>query len=203
MCFPRGAATPDVTIKLKLGDNMFGFCHRKRGGHDCAEARSCGGEGCPISKEMLEAGLISLRRMKEGQKARIAHVQASGELGRRIRDMGLIPGAEVEVVGRAPLRDPVALRLPGFTLSLRKQRSRLHRRRTAGTGGLRRHGSATYHSPRGQSEFWQDDGLQRADRFAPACGQLSRHYRGEEGRFHQDALPAGVCASSTCRGRIP
>ena len=110
---------PDVTIKLKLGDNMFGFCHRKRGGHDCAEARSCGGEGCPISKEMLEAGLISLRRMKEGQKARIAHVQASGELGRRIRDMGLIPGAEVEVVGRAPLRDPVALRLPGFTLSLR------------------------------------------------------------------------------------
>lgn len=119
MCFPRGAATPDVTIKLKLGDNMFGFCHRKRGGHDCAEARSCGGEGCPISKEMREAGLISLRRMKEGQKARIAHVQASGELGRRIRDMGLIPGAEVEVVGRAPLRDPVALRLPGFTLSLR------------------------------------------------------------------------------------
>ena len=119
MCFPRGAAAPDVTIKLKLGDNMFGFCHRKRGEHDCAEARSCGGEGRPISKEMREAGLISLRRMKEGQKARIAHVQASGELRRRIRDMGLIPGAEVEVVGRAPLRDPVALRLPGFTLSLR------------------------------------------------------------------------------------
>ena len=59
---------------------MFGFCHRKRGEHDCVEARSCGGEGCPISKEMREAGLISLRRMKEGQKARIAHVQASGEL---------------------------------------------------------------------------------------------------------------------------
>ena len=57
--------------------------------------------------------------MPAWQKARIAHVQASGELGRRIRDMGLIPGAEVEVVGRAPLRDPVALRLPGFTLSLR------------------------------------------------------------------------------------
>lgn len=32
---------------------------------------------------------------------------------------GSSPGAEVEVVGRAPLRDPVALRLPGFTLSLR------------------------------------------------------------------------------------
>ena len=47
------------------------------------------------------------------------HRSCAGQLGRRIRDMGLIPGAEVEVVGRAPLRDPVALRLPGFTLSLR------------------------------------------------------------------------------------
>ena len=62
---------------------------------------------------------IGLRQMQAGQKGSIVSVNADGELGRRIRDMGLIPGAEVEVVGRAPLRDPVALRLPGFTLSLR------------------------------------------------------------------------------------
>ncbi len=62
---------------------------------------------------------ISLRLMRVGQKATIAAIAAQGELGRRIRDMGLIPGAEVEVVGRAPLRDPVALRLQGFTLTLR------------------------------------------------------------------------------------
>lgn len=62
---------------------------------------------------------ILLRQLGVGQKARIASVTAQGELGRRIRDMGLIPGAEVEVVGRAPLKDPVALRLLGFTLSLR------------------------------------------------------------------------------------
>jgi ferrous iron transport protein A len=49
----------------------------------------------------------------------ISGIQAEGELGRRIRDMGLIVGAEVRVVGRAPLKDPVALRLKGFTLSLR------------------------------------------------------------------------------------
>ena len=35
--------------------------------------------------------------------------------------MGLIPGAEVEVVGRAPLQDPVALRLGGITLALRNR----------------------------------------------------------------------------------
>ena len=65
------------------------------------------------------AGLISIRQMTKGQKAVIVGIEAEGELGRRIRDMGLIPGAEVQVVGRAPLKDPVALRLKGFTLSLR------------------------------------------------------------------------------------
>lgn len=62
---------------------------------------------------------ISLRRLPQGRKAVIAAVLAEGELGRRIRDMGLMPGTEVEVVGRAPMKDPVALRLNGFTLSLR------------------------------------------------------------------------------------
>jgi ferrous iron transport protein A len=33
--------------------------------------------------------------------------------------MGLVPGTEVRVIGRAPLKDPVALRLKGFTLTLR------------------------------------------------------------------------------------
>ena len=40
-------------------------------------------------------------------------------MNRRIRDMGLIPGTTVSIVGRAPLKDPVALRLSGVTISLR------------------------------------------------------------------------------------
>ena len=62
---------------------------------------------------------IPLRQLHRNCPAKIISVQADGELGRRIRDMGLVPGAEVTVVGRAPLQDPVALRLRGFTLSLR------------------------------------------------------------------------------------
>ena len=62
---------------------------------------------------------VCLRRLEPGQRAVITHIEAQGELGRRIRDMGLVPGAEVQVVGRAPLRDPVALRIKDFTLSLR------------------------------------------------------------------------------------
>ena len=62
---------------------------------------------------------IPLRSLPVGRKARIASVRADGELGRRIRDMGLVTGAEVEVIGRAPLRDPVALRIEGSTIALR------------------------------------------------------------------------------------
>ena len=61
----------------------------------------------------------SLRTLKVGQRASIAEIDADGEMGRRIRDMGLVPGVQVEVIGRAPLQDPVALRLLGFTLTLR------------------------------------------------------------------------------------
>jgi ferrous iron transport protein A len=64
---------------------------------------------------------ISLRRLAVGQRAVIVRILAEGELGRRIRDMGLTPGAEIAVLGRAPLKDPVALRLKGFTLSLRNK----------------------------------------------------------------------------------
>ena len=62
---------------------------------------------------------INLRQMKKNQSGTIVSVKAEGELGRRIRDMGIVPGKEVTVQGRAPLYDPVALRIMGFTLTLR------------------------------------------------------------------------------------
>ena len=62
---------------------------------------------------------ICLRRLKKGQSARIASINAEAELGRRIRDMGLVPGSDITVIGRAPLKDPVALRIKNFTLTLR------------------------------------------------------------------------------------
>ncbi|WP_043637574.1 FeoA family protein [Desulfovibrio sp. TomC] len=62
---------------------------------------------------------IGMRELQVGQRARICTVGAAGELGRRIRDMGLVPGTDIAIIGRAPLRDPVALRLKAFTLTLR------------------------------------------------------------------------------------
>jgi ferrous iron transport protein A len=63
--------------------------------------------------------VLLLRQMAAGQKGVIAKVNANGELGRRIRDMGMVPGTPIQVKGRAPLKDPVAVRVRNFTLSLR------------------------------------------------------------------------------------
>ena len=62
---------------------------------------------------------IPMRQMASGQKGTISKVKARGELGRRIRDMGLVPGTPLYVQGRAPLQDPVAIRVRDFTLTLR------------------------------------------------------------------------------------
>lgn len=62
---------------------------------------------------------VLLRHMEPKQSGVIAKVTATGELGRRIRDMGLVPGTPIQVQGRAPLKDPVAIRVRQFTLTLR------------------------------------------------------------------------------------
>ena len=72
-----------------------------------------------IDKGALMTQSIGLRNAKVNQKLKILSVSGSGELSRRIRDMGLIPGTEIRVIGKAPLKDPVALRLKDFTLTLR------------------------------------------------------------------------------------
>lgn len=62
---------------------------------------------------------LGMRDMKENQTGTIKSIQTDGEIGRRIRDMGLVPGTKIKIMGRAPLYDPVAVRALGFTLSLR------------------------------------------------------------------------------------
>jgi ferrous iron transport protein A len=57
--------------------------------------------------------------MKEKQTGIITAITAGGELGRRIRDMGLFTGSQITICGRAPLFDPVAVRVLNTTLTLR------------------------------------------------------------------------------------
>ncbi|OGR04502.1 MAG: iron transporter FeoA [Deltaproteobacteria bacterium RIFOXYD12_FULL_50_9] len=62
---------------------------------------------------------IMLRNMQKNQAGTIAAIKVAGELGLRIREMGLVPGVTITIQGRAPLYDPVAIRIMGGTLTLR------------------------------------------------------------------------------------
>ena len=57
---------------------------------------------------------VKMREMNSDEAGIVKSVSANGELRRRIRDMGIISSAEFTIVGRAPLNNPVAIRLKGL-----------------------------------------------------------------------------------------
>jgi Fe2+ transport system protein FeoA len=66
-------------------------------------------------------GPKTLRELKSGRKGRIVKILGTGPAQRRILDMGLVKGAEVEVERVAPMGDPLEVRIKGYHLSLRKE----------------------------------------------------------------------------------
>ena len=68
---------------------------------------------------------VRLSDLVAGQKARVVDVDARGEVGQRILEMGVTPGAEVRLVGSAPLGDPLAFEVRGYRLSLRRAEAAL------------------------------------------------------------------------------
>ena len=64
---------------------------------------------------------IKMREMSDNQVGMIKKISGSGDMGRRIREMGLVPGAMIQIQGRAPLKDPVAIKLTDFILTLRNR----------------------------------------------------------------------------------
>jgi len=65
--------------------------------------------------------IIRMRDMADNQTGLIKKVSATGEMGRRLREMGLVPGTPMQIQGRAPLKDPVAIKLRDFVLTLRNR----------------------------------------------------------------------------------
>ncbi len=62
---------------------------------------------------------MNLRELGKGQCAVIKNVGGKGALRQHFLDMGVIPGARVEVVKFAPMGDPVEILIHGYRLSLR------------------------------------------------------------------------------------
>ncbi len=64
--------------------------------------------------------LKRLSDLKPGETGTVRKVEGDKALRRRMLDMGLSHGAEVEVKRVAPLGDPVEFIVRGYSLSLRK-----------------------------------------------------------------------------------
>jgi len=62
-----------------------------------------------------------LSQLENGQKARIVKINLVGDIRRRLSDMGLVNGSEVQLERVAPLGDPIEIRVKGYDLSLRKE----------------------------------------------------------------------------------
>lgn len=62
---------------------------------------------------------LSLAGLQNGAQARVLCVNGCGAVARRLMEMGVVPGAPVRVIKRAPLGDPIEVRVRGYHLALR------------------------------------------------------------------------------------
>jgi len=66
-----------------------------------------------------------LDRLEVGARASVESVSGERSVRRRLLEMGLCQGVEVELLRRAPFGDPIELRVRGYLLSLRADQARL------------------------------------------------------------------------------
>jgi DtxR family Mn-dependent transcriptional regulator len=63
---------------------------------------------------------VRLKDLEPGQKCKVVKIATRGDTYKRIAEMGVTPGAVLEVERVAPLGDPVEVKVRGYHLSLRK-----------------------------------------------------------------------------------
>lgn len=73
-----------------------------------------------MSASPSERRATTLAEMTAGESGSIVRVLGDEHVARRLMELGLVPGTRVEVIRRAPLGDPIEIRLRQFHLSLRQ-----------------------------------------------------------------------------------
>ena len=66
----------------------------------------------------------TLNELSVGDAAVISKIAGSGDIRRRILDMGIGKGVEIKVEKMAPLGDPIDVFVKGYHLSLRKEEAK-------------------------------------------------------------------------------
>jgi len=70
-------------------------------------------------KEVQEKENMRLSELKKSDCGVVIGFTALGEVRKRLIDMGLVRGSQFKVIRKAPLGDPIEIKLNGFLLSLR------------------------------------------------------------------------------------
>ena len=65
--------------------------------------------------------MTSLASLPVGSRGNVVRIDGTDEISIRLLEMGLTPGAEVAILGVAPLGDPLELEVRGYRLSIRKK----------------------------------------------------------------------------------
>ena len=70
-----------------------------------------------------DPGTCRLNQLGIGCRGCVVAVGGDSDLRRRLLEMGFTSGADVQVIRRAPLGDPIEFRLRGYCLSLRDEQA--------------------------------------------------------------------------------
>lgn len=65
----------------------------------------------------------TLTALNIGETARVQKLSSTGSMRRRLQDIGLIEGTEVECVLKSPSGDPAAYQIRGAVIALRSEDS--------------------------------------------------------------------------------
>lgn len=69
-------------------------------------------------------GMKTLNNLRPGEVGVVEQITAEGALKRHFLDMGITKGVPVMMERIAPFGDPVAVRLRGYSLSLRREEAK-------------------------------------------------------------------------------
>lgn len=64
--------------------------------------------------------MSTLDQLNIGEKIKVKNIQKDSSVRRKLLDMGITPGVELEVTGKAPFGDPIEVLVRGYKLTLRK-----------------------------------------------------------------------------------
>ena len=69
--------------------------------------------------------MTTLYDLNEGEEGLILKIKGRGQFRQRLSEMGFVVGKKVEVIKKAPLRDPIEYKIMGYHISLRNSEAQL------------------------------------------------------------------------------